>query len=169
MPQAPQPTKPAVVTRSARVDERHLIDVPASGPWTDSGVTLRTGDRVDIRAWGRVRFTDVGSGVENGPAGAGAAGGCAFVVVNPTVPARALIANVAPALTFDGSGFLVGSSWRGTTPISGASAAEGRLFLGVNHDAVSCDRGGFDSWRFRNNSGGSFTVQLTVQRAGSGK
>jgi hypothetical protein len=157
-PPRPGPASPS------RVDERHLLEVPASAPWTDTGVTVRAGDRIDVRAWGRVRYSDLGGeSAEIGPAGAGAAGGCAFVVSNARIPARALVANVAPALTFDGNGVLIGTSWSGTTPIEGTTAGEGRLFLGINHDAVSCDRSGFDSWRFRNNSAGSFTVQLTIQ------
>ena len=147
------------------MDERHLIDVPASAAWTDSGVTIKPGDRIDIRAWGRIRYADVNEGAESAPAGAGSSGQCEFVVLDARVPARALVGNVAPELTFDGLGFLVGSAWSGTAPVRGSSAPEGRLFLGINHDAVTCDRSGFDSWRFRNNGRGSFTVQVTVRRA----
>jgi hypothetical protein len=138
--------------------------VPASAPWTDAGVDIRAGDRIEIRAWGRIKYADVANGVEVGPTGAGPGGGCAFVVTNAAAPARGLVANVAPRLTFDGNGVAVGTAWTGTTPVDGMTSPEGRLFLGINHDGMSCDRLGFDSWRFRNNSVGSFTVQLSIRR-----
>lgn len=121
-----------------------------------------------MRAWGRVRYADTRGGAAaaliNGPAGAGPGGGCAFVVTDARVPADALIANIAPQLTLDGAGVLAGTALTATLPIAGSSAPEGRLFLGVNHGGILCDRSGFDSWSFRNGGSGAFTAQLTISR-----
>jgi hypothetical protein len=149
-----------------QADESLILNVPASSPWTDTGVTVLPGDRLEIRAWGRVKYGDADTGRGVGPVGEGRGGACSFVVTDETVPADALVANIAPGLTFDGSGVLVGSAWNATIPVTGSSAREGRLFLGVNHGGVLCDRTGFDSWGFRNQSSGAFTVQLTIRRAG---
>lgn len=147
-----------------RADESVILNVPASSPWTDAGVTLRSGDRVEIQAWGRVRYGGAKEGADIGPAGAGRGGGCSYVVADPRVTAHALVANVAPGLTFDGAGLLVGAKWSATVPVAGTTAPEGRLFLGVNHGGMLCDRTGFDSWGFRNDSAGAFTAQLVIRR-----
>jgi hypothetical protein len=141
-----------------------MLTIPASSPWTDSGVTLRAGDRFEIRAWGSVRYGNGKAGAATGPAGMGRGGGCSFVVADARVPDHALVGNIAPQLTFDGAGFLVGASRSATIPVSGSTAPEGRLFLGVNHGGMLCDRTGFDSWGFRNSGAGAFTVQLVILR-----
>lgn len=159
-----QSRPPAV---AARPDESVMLDVPASSPWTDTGLVLSAGDQIVIRAWGSVRYaepTAAAGGIISGPAGSGQGGGCSFVVGDARVPANALVANVAPQLTLDGAGFLVGASRTITLPVDGTSAASGRLFLGVNHAGVLCDRSGFDSWVFRNGGAGAFTVQVTIRR-----
>jgi hypothetical protein len=86
------------------------------------------------------------------------------VLVDSGVPANAVVANVAPDLTFDGKGFLVGSARTVTVPAAGSSAPEGRLFVGINHQGIVCDRSGYDSWEFRNNSSGAFTVEIAIRR-----
>ena len=98
------------------------------------------------------------------PRGLGRGGDCSFVVTDSQVPALALIANVAPQLTFDGLGFFVGPQWSGTLPVSGSTAPEGRLFLGFNHDGMLCDRTGYDSWKFRINNSGAFTAEISIRR-----
>lgn len=153
---------------SPRPDESVLLSVPASSPWTDTGVDLRSGDQVVIRAWGSVRYVEGRGGAPGstgtGPNGAGPGGGCSFVVADSGVPADALVANIAPQLTLNGAGVFVGTSRTVTLPVMGTSAPSGRLFLGVNHGGVLCDRSGFDSWEFRNGSSGAFTVQFTIRR-----
>jgi hypothetical protein len=147
----------------ARPDESVILNVPATAPWTDTGVVVRSGDRLQIRAWGQVKFGDeVGRGVS--PGGLGKGGGCAFVVTNPSAPAHALVANVAPQLNFDGMGFVVGPQWEGTVPVAGSSAPEGRLFLGFNYAGVLCDRTGYDSWAFRVKNSGAFTAEISIWR-----
>lgn len=145
----------------SRADENLILSVPATAPWTETGLVVRGGDRLEIRAWGAVSY---GEGAPVTPNGLERGGGCSFVVTSAAVPAHALVANVAPQLTFDGQGFLVGSQWSGTVPVKGATAPEGRLYLGFNHGAVLCDRSGYDSWAFRVRNSGTFTVQIAIWR-----
>jgi hypothetical protein len=146
-----------------RPDESVILNVPATAPWTDTGVMVRSGDRLQIRAWGQVKFGDeAGRGVS--PSGLGKGGGCAFVVTNPSAPAHALVANIAPQLNFDGMGFVVGPQWEGTMPVAGSSAPEGRLYLGFNYAGVLCDRSGYDSWAFRVKNSGAFTAEIAIWR-----
>lgn len=147
-----------------RPDENVIVSVPATAPWTNTGIVVRAGDRVEMRAWGRVVYRNVDEGRPISPAGTGRGGGCGFAVVNSSVPANAVVANIAPALTFDGHGFLVGASRAATVPVEGSSAPEGSLFVGINHQGITCDRDGYDSWDFRNNSSGAFTVEIAIRR-----
>jgi hypothetical protein len=150
-------------TSPPRPDESLILNVPATAPWTDTGIVVRAGDRLQIRAWGQVKFGDeVGRGVT--PSGLGKGGGCSFVVTNAAVPAHALVANVASQLNFDGMGFVVGPQWEGTVPVAGSTAPEGRLFLGFNDAGVLCDRSGYDSWAFRVRNSGAFTAEIAIWR-----
>lgn len=160
-PTARQPERP--VGTSVKPDQRLILNVLATEPWTDTGLTVQAGDRLDIRAWGSVRVGDDDRAVP--PAGRPGHGvECSFVVTDRRVPADALVGNVAPRLTFDGRGFFIGAKWSGTVPVSGSTAPEGRLFLGANHDAMMCDRSGYDSWRFRIKNSGAFTVEISISR-----
>lgn len=164
---APFPQSPSRPAAAApRPDESVMLSVPASSPWTDTGVLLRDGDQVSIRAWGSVRYADGGSAGAriSGPAGLGSGGGCSSVVGDARVPSDALVANVAPELTLDGAGILVGTGRTLTVPVQNTTSPSGRLFLGVNHPAVLCDRSGFDSWGFRNSGSGAYTAQVTIRR-----
>jgi hypothetical protein len=125
---------------------------------------VRAGDRIDMRAWGRIVYRAVDEARFITPAGTGTGGGCNYVLVDSSVPANAVVANIAPDLTFDGKGFLVGAARTVTVPASGSSAPEGRLFVGINHQGIVCDRSGYDSWEFRNNSSGAFTVEIAIRR-----
>jgi hypothetical protein len=151
-------------TPQTKADESLIVNVPASSPWTDTGVTVHAGDRLQIRAWGRVSYGGAAAGRGFAPAGLGRGGDCSFVVADARVPAHSLVANIAPELTFEGSGILVGSTWSATVPVPGTTAPEGRLFVGINHGGMLCDRTGYDSWAFRNNSFGAFTVDLAIRR-----
>lgn len=150
---------------SERLSDRLLVDVSATEPWTDTGLVVDAGDRIQIRAWGTVKFDGGRDGATVTPRGVpGAAGGCAFVATDPKVPGYSLIANVAPALTLDGHAVFVGTQWTGRLPITGTSATRGRLLLGFNDKAVMCDRSGYDSWGFRNDNAGVFVVDISVSR-----
>jgi hypothetical protein len=145
-----------------RADESLILNVPATAPWTDTGLSVRAGDRLQIRAWGSVSYGE--NNAHATPTGLERGGGCSFVVTSAAVPAHALVANISPQLTFDGRGFLIGSRWEGTVPVPGATATEGRLFLGFNHGAVLCDRSGYDSWAFRVKNSGTFTAEVAIWR-----
>ena len=146
---------------AAAGDVHVVLDVPVTEPWTDTGVDVGAGDRIAIRAWGVARA----GGQPASPKGSGRGGGCEFVVVDAAVPAQAVVGNVAPALSFDGRGFAVGASWNGRAPVAGTTAAAGRLFVGFNDRAMACDRSGYDSWEFRNDNAGAFSVEVSVTRA----
>jgi hypothetical protein len=163
-PQRPARSAPQSDAPQNRPDESLIMNVPATAPWTDTGVTLQTGDRLEIRAWGSASYGDVNHEGRVGPNGGGRGGTCSFVVIDERAPSHALVANIAPRLTFDGRGFFVGSAWRGTIPVPGGTAPEGRLFLGFNHPAVLCDRSGYDSWAFRSSNSGAFTVEIAIRR-----
>jgi hypothetical protein len=148
-----------------RLSDRLLVDVSATEPWTDTGLVVAAGDRIQIRAWGTVKFDGGREGATATPRGVpGPAGGCSFVATDPKVPGYSLIANIAPSLTLDGHAVFVGTQWTGTLPIAGTSATRGRLFLGFNDKAVMCDRSGYDSWGFRNDNNGVFVVDVSVSR-----
>lgn len=159
------PVRPAeAVQPGVRPDQGVLIEVPATSPWTDTGIDIKPGDRVEIRAWGTVRY-DASSSSVTGPQGSGrSTGACEYVVTDPRAAAHSLVANVAGQLTFDGRGFYVGTNWKGTFPVSGTTSPIGRLFVGFNDPAVLCDRSGYDSWKFRNSNSGAFTAYVTVMR-----
>jgi hypothetical protein len=138
------------------------VVVPATAPWTDTGIRLREGDLVEIAAWGRVRF-DESTSASATPKGSGRRGGrCTLVVADAA--AQSLIGNVAPAITFDGRGFEVGSAWKGSVPIRGSTAPEGRLLLGFNDEGMLCDRSGYDAWEFGGNNSGWFTAEIAITR-----
>ena len=162
-PQAPPPARGAQKPSPPRPDESLILNIPATAPWTDTGIVVRAGDRLQIRAWGQVKYgEEVGPGVT--PGGLGKGGGCSFVVTSDTAPAHALVANVAPELSFDGKGFVIGTQWEGTVPVAGSSAPDGRLFLGFNDAGVLCDRSGYDSWAFRVRNSGAFTAEIAIWR-----
>jgi hypothetical protein len=152
-------------SRPGRPDEIVTVVVPATSPWTDTGITLRSGDTLAIRAWGRVEF-DVDAKASAGPKGSGRpAGGCRFVVIDAKAPAQSLVGNVAPGIGFDGGGFFIGTAFKGTAPIVGTTEPEGRLLLGFNDDGMECDRGGYDSWDFGGDNSGWFSAEVAITRA----
>lgn len=150
---------------STRADESAIVNVQGTSPWTDTGIVVKAGDRIEMRAWGVIKFDAASPPNSSGPAGTGpSTGGCEYVVTDPHVPAHSLIANVADEMTFDGRGFLVGTSWKGTAPIAGTTTPTGHLFVGFNDRAMICDRSGYDSWAFRNRNSGAFTTSITITR-----
>jgi len=149
----------------ATPDSIVTLIIPATSPWTDTGVTLATGDAVEIRTWGRVVF-DNSAGSTASPKGSGQhGGGCTFVVTDSKVGAHSVVGNVAPAASLDGHGFFVGATWKGRLPIAGTTSPQGRLFLGFNGNDVLCDRSGYDAWAFGVNHTGWFTAEVSVTRA----
>jgi hypothetical protein len=148
-----------------RVDDRALVQVLPADPWTDTGIRVSRGDRIAIRAWGAVVLDRLNVPRKVGPVGQPRGGNaCEFLVTDTHVAPDSLVANVADAPVLDGRGFGVGGNWQGDAPFASVSQPEGRLYLGVNQDRITCDRSGYDSWALRNNSGGGFTVEVIRSR-----
>jgi hypothetical protein len=105
------------------------IRVPANQRWTDTGVTVRRGDRVTFNASGQIQFstspsdtaTSVGTSSGKRPSGPLA-----------NVPVGALLGRVGPVAVF-----AIGNQTALEMP------ADGRLFLGVNDDNVADNQGEF--------------------------
>ena len=106
------------------------IRVPGNQRWTDTGITVRRGERVTFNASGQVQLSSNGSDTA-GPAGA--TSGRRPSGPMPQVLAGALIGRVGPVGLF-----AIGNQ---TTPLT--MPADGRLFLGVNDDEVNDNRGEF--------------------------
>ena len=135
------------------------VTIPSTRPWTDTGIVVAEGDRIEIVASGLVSWDS--SHNKTGPDGTDNPAGTANnVVVDPTVPAQSLVGNVAETVTLDGRGFFVGSHFSGEIPIANTTSASGRLFLGFNDGAVFSDRSGYDAWGFGGDNQGSFTAAL---------
>jgi hypothetical protein len=166
LPAAPlrQSARGSTPASAGRPDESIIVSIPATAPWTDTGIVLKAGDRFDVRVWGRVTYGEGGEAQTMTPAGTGRGGDCSFAVVSSAVPSNAVVGNIATAVTFDGNGFLIGASRTVTVPVAGSSAPEGRLLLGINRRGVMCDRSGYDSWEFRNNGSGAFTAEIAIRR-----
>jgi hypothetical protein len=106
------------------------IRVPANQRWVDTGLTVRRGDRIAFNASGRVQL----SANANDTAGpAGAENGRRPTGPMPALLAGALIGRIGPV-----SMFAIGNQ---TTQLP--MPADGRLFLGVNDDELSDNRGEF--------------------------
>ena len=106
------------------------IRVSGNQRWTDTGITVRKGDRITFNSTGQVTLSSNGSDTA-GPAGAPS--GRYPTGPMPRVLAGALIGRVGPV-----SVFAIGNQ---TTALS--MPADGRLFLGVNDDDVNDNTGEF--------------------------
>ena len=106
------------------------ISVPANQHWVDTGLTVQRGDRVAFNGSGRVQL----SANANDTAGvAGSETGRRPTGPMPALLAGALIGRIGPV-----SMFAIGNQTNELT-----MPADGRLFLGVNDDEVSDNRGQF--------------------------
>jgi hypothetical protein len=104
------------------------ITVQATQQWTDTGIIVARGERVQFRGTGDVTIgANMSSGVGGSPA-ATASGG-KYPVAN--APAGALIARIG-----NGQAFLVGGN---SQPIT--MPANGRLMLGINDDHLADNSG----------------------------
>ena len=118
---------PAAVATSG-VMSPGAVSVAANQPWTDTGMSVKKGDRVYFTSNGQIT---VGPGFVATADGSGTAGARAGLPV-PAMPAGGLIARVDT-----GTPFPIGSN---TQPI--VMPANGRLYLGVNDDQFG-DNSGF--------------------------
>jgi len=102
----------------ARSKKAFTLDVPGQVTWTKTGVKVKPGQRITIRATGQLK----GGGLTFGPEGTASHPEWARYSVVPEWPHLALIGKVGE----DGDPFLVGKSF------SGQVVRGGELFLGVN-------------------------------------
>jgi Ca2+-binding EF-hand superfamily protein len=117
------------------------VRVSAQEEWTDTGLDVRSGDLLRIRADGTIILSENDQGNDRGNAAGAFSGRRAQGALIPTANAGALIARIG-----DGPVFLVGSEdWAQRVSRSG------RLFLGINDDHLADNRG-------------ELQVQLTIGR-----
>jgi hypothetical protein len=103
--------------------------VQASRPWTDTGVTVRRGDRLVFSTTGQISIRNGGDMV--GPEGSSSEDRAGAPV--PSVPVGALIGRIGT-----GAPFAIAAS---SQPIT--MPAAGRLYLGVNDAGPSDNSGAF--------------------------
>ncbi|HLL76467.1 MAG TPA: hypothetical protein VK421_14540 [Pyrinomonadaceae bacterium] len=127
----------------SRTPRQTVINVPGTSRGTDTGIDVRSGERLVIEATGRVVAGQRAG--EVGPEGGRSSGFGSIVSTRPFPNAGvgALIAYIRLDSGQAGQPFLVGANFNGTAP------ADGRLFLLVNDD------------NYADNSG-SFEVRITV-------
>lgn len=107
------------------------IVVAANRTWTDTGITVRQGDRVSFNASGEIRLSSNANDVAT-PAGA-TSGRRPNGGPMPQVLAGALLGRIGPT-----SIFAIGNQ---AVPLT--MPADGRLFLGINDDDVADNSGEF--------------------------
>jgi len=110
---------------------QNAVTVSASRDWMDTGIVLQAGDVLDITASGQIFYA---SGRTAAAPAAGAAGRRATAAAPmPDVEIGALVGRIA-----DGPVFKVGDALAGYR-----APADGRLFLRVNDDVLTDNRGEF--------------------------
>ena len=107
------------------------VSVPGNQAWTDTGLDVRSGDRIRFVATGQIRLSANRTHI-SGPGGAGA-------IRSPNYPVSAAPAGALIARVGEGAPFLIGL---GRTPI--AMAGTGRLYLGINDDDTRDNSGSFE-------------------------
>jgi hypothetical protein len=125
---------PSAVATSGAGAAAGTITVPASQAWTDTGITVKKGDRLSFTTTGQITIAS-GSNPEfvATPDGAGNYNGARTGYPVPAMAIGGLIAKVN-----NGSPFPIGSN---TQPITMPS--DGKLYLGVNDTQVSDNSGAF--------------------------
>jgi hypothetical protein len=106
------------------------ITVQASQPWTDTGIIVARGERVQFQANGDIT---IGANMSSGVGGSPAATVPTSKYPVPTAPVGALIAKIG-----NGTPFLIGGN---NQPIT--MPANGRLSLGVNDDHLADNSGAY--------------------------
>jgi hypothetical protein len=119
----------AVATSGVMVGETRNINVAGNQPWTDTGITVNAGDRVQFQASGEILFGRT-AGMNSTPDGNPAIRGN---YPDPTVPVGALIGKIG-----NSAPFAIGMQ---TQPLG--MPASGRLYLGVNDNDFSDNSGAF--------------------------
>ena len=124
---------PAAVATSG-IAANGAIIVAANQPWTDTGITVKKGDRVSFNTTGQIRVT-LGDAPEStaGPDGSGAFSGSRARYPVPSMPVGGLIFKVGTSTPSP-----IGSN---NQPIT--MPANGRLYLGINDDEFGDNSGSF--------------------------
>ncbi len=111
--------------------EGETVRVSAQERWTDTGLDVRNGDLLRVRADGTVVLSGNNQGNDTGNAAGAFSGRRAQGALIPTATAGALIARIG-----DGPAFLIGSEdW------TQRASRSVRLFLGINDDHLADNRG----------------------------
>ena len=142
--------------------------IPATEPWTNTGLWVNPGDSLSILAWGSVIFADPHGPNTVGPDGKlGTASDSRFVVTDPNVPQNSLIGNVALTISFkDGTSFFVGSDFSGLLPLDNTRELAGWLMLGHNDGAINPGRDSYNWWGMKGDNHGGWTVDITLVQGG---
>jgi hypothetical protein len=106
------------------------IAVPANQAWTPTGITVRKGDVLTIRATGEARLSTDGQDIAD-------ATGSRSQRSAPNAPLPGNLAGTLIARVGNGAPFPIGNDTTVTMP------ANGQLFLGINDDNVADNSGGF--------------------------
>jgi Ca2+-binding EF-hand superfamily protein len=130
-----------VGTTGRRPQANEVVVVDARTRWTDTGLDVTAGDRLQVRAEGTIVLSNNDDGKDTATAAGSRTGRKAADAPFPQMPAGGLIARVGDSGPF----FFGDGGSLGQVP------ASGRLFLGVNDDFL------------RDNSG-EFRVVITVRR-----
>ena len=130
-----------VGTTGRRQQANEVVVVDARTRWTDTGLDVTAGDRLQVRAEGTIVLSNNDDGRDTATAAGSRIGRKAADAPFPQMPAGGLIARVGDSGPF----FFGDGGSLGQVP------ASGRLFLGVNDDFL------------RDNSG-EFRVVITVRR-----
>jgi hypothetical protein len=117
------------VGTSGVAGETRNITVAGNQPWTDTGITVNAGDRVQFQASGQIMFGRT-AGMNATPDGNASMHGN---YPDPTVPVGALLGKIG-----NGKPFAIGMQ---TQPLG--MPESGRLFLGVNDNDFSDNSGAF--------------------------
>lgn len=120
----------SAVATSGVASERGAVQVRANQAWTDTGITVKKGDRVSFQTTGQISFGQSPS-QSAGPDGNADVKNPAYPV--PVAGAGALIGKVGNSAAFP-----IGSN---TAPIT--MPADGRLMLGINDDVLNDNSGAF--------------------------
>lgn len=120
----------AVAGTAGRRGANEIVLVDARTRWTDTGVDVTAGDRLEIRAEGEITLS---SDADVATAAGSRTGRRAPDAPFPQMPAGGLLARIGDAGPF----FLGDGRTLGQVPTSG------RLFLGVNDDYLADNRGEF--------------------------
>jgi hypothetical protein len=126
---AATPPPPAALGSSTLPATGGQIRVPGNQRWTDTGITVRKGDRVTFNASGQVQFS---ANASDTASSVGASSGQRPAGPMANVPVGALLGRVGPVAVF-----AIGNQTSLTMP------ADGRLFLGVNDDQITDNHGEF--------------------------